>query len=339
MSTPTEMTTPTTLRQLNLATALNEALREEMHRDERVFVMGEDVAVAGGVYKVTDGLLGEFGPSRVIDTPISEAGIAGLAVGAAMADRRPVIEIMFGDFLFLAMDQIANQAAKVRYMSGGAWHVPMVVRTTLGAGRRAAAQHSQSLHAIFAHIPGLKVVVPSDPADAKGLLKAAIRDDDPVVFFEDKLGYRSVGPVPTGEHVVPLGSALIRRPGRDVTLVATSSMVAHAMTAAEQLADRSVETEVVDVRCLTPLDLATITESVRRTKRCVVVDPGHLRFGATAELAASVSERTFGELRAPVLRLGAMDVPVPYSPSLEDLTIPSADDLVSAVLETMAWRA
>jgi pyruvate/2-oxoglutarate/acetoin dehydrogenase E1 component len=334
MSTQTDI--PTEGRQLPVAAALNEALREEMRRDERVFVMGEDVAAAGGVFKVTDGLLQEFGDERVIDTPISEAGIAGLAVGAAMTGRRPVIEIMFGDFLFLAMDQIVNQAAKVRYMSGGAWHVPMVVRTTLGAGRRAAAQHSQSVHAMFGHVPGLKVVLPADAADAKGLLKASIRDDDPVIFFEDKLSYREVGVVPDGDHVVPLGCAVVRRPGRDVTIVATSGMVALALDAAEQLSADSVSAEVVDLRCLTPLDLDTVLDSVRRTGRCVVVDAGHLRFGAAAEIAAAAGEGAFRELLAPVARLAAMDVPVPYSPALEDLTIPSADRLVALIHDTVA---
>ena len=337
MSTPIDTPTLTETRQLTVAAALNEALREELARDERVFLMGEDVAAAGGVYKVTDGLFEEFGPNRVIDTPISEAGIAGIAVGAAMTGRRPVLEIMFGDFLLLAMDQIANQAAKVRYMSGGAWHAPMVIRTMLGAGRRAAAQHSQSLHALFAHIPGLKVVLPSDAADAKGLLKAAIRDDDPVVFFEDKLTYRDRGPVPDGEHIVPLGVAAVRRPGSDVTIVATSSMVAVALAAAEQLAGSSVEAEVVDVRCLTPLDLRTIVDSVRRTHRCVVVDEGYRRFGASAELAAAVAENAFGDLVAPVARLAALDVPVPFSPALEDLTIPRTDQVVTSVLDLMAW--
>jgi acetoin:2,6-dichlorophenolindophenol oxidoreductase subunit beta len=336
MSTPTESPTLPETRHLTLAAALNEGLREEMARDDRVFVMGEDVAVAGGVYKVTDGLLAEFGPSRVIDSPISEAGIAGLAVGAAMAGRRPVVEIMFGDFLFLAMDQIANQAAKVRYMSGGAWHVPMVVRTTLGAGRRAAAQHSQSPHAMFAHVPGLKVVVPSDAADAKGLLKAAIRDDDPVLFFEDKLSYRTASEVPAGEHIVPLGEACVRRPGSDVTVVATSSMVGVALSTAEQLAESTVDVEVVDLRCLTPLDLDTVLDSVRRTRRCVVIDPGHRRFGATAELAATVAEELFGHLSAPVRRVAALDTPFPYSPGLEDLVVPDAERLAAAILDTMA---
>lgn len=335
MSTQIEVAAAT--RQLTVAAALNEALGEEMRRDERVFVMGEDVAVAGGVYKVTDGLLQEFGDERVVDTPISEAGIAGLAVGAAMSGRRPVIEIMFGDFLFLAMDQIVNQAAKVRYMSGGAWHVPMVVRTTLGAGRRAAAQHSQSVHAMFGHIPGLKVVLPADAADAKGLLKAAIRDDDPVIFFEDKLSYRDVGAVPDGDHIVPLGRAVVRRPGRDISVVATSSMVGVALSAAEQLSAVSVEAEIVDLRCLTPLDVETILDSVRRTRRCVVVDEGHLRYGAAAEVAAVVGEAAFAELLAPVARLAAMDVPVPYSPALEDLTIPSAERLVALIHDTLTF--
>ena len=324
-------------RQLTVAAALNEALREEMARDERVFVMGEDVAVAGGVYKVTDGLLTDFGPERVIDTPISEAGIVGLALGAAMTGRRPVVEIMFGDFLFLAMDQIVNQAAKVRYMSGGAWEAPMVVRTTLGAGRRAAAQHSQSPHAMFAHIPGLKVVLPYDAADAKGMLKAAIRDNDPVLFFEDKLSYRQVGPVPAGEHLVPLGQAVVRRKGSDATIVATSSMVGVALAAAQRLSADAVEAEVVDLRSLAPLDSATVLDSVRRTRRCVVIDEGHRRFGATAELAATVAEAEFGNLLAPVRRLGAMDVPVPYSPTLEDLTVPNADQLVTTIHDLMAW--
>ncbi|MBM7789627.1 alpha-ketoacid dehydrogenase subunit beta [Tenggerimyces flavus] len=338
MSTLIESSTQVETRELTVAAALNEALREEMSRDDRVFLLGEDVGAAGGVYKVTDGLYEEFGAGRVIDSPISEAGIVGLAVGAAMTGRRPVVEVMFGDFLFLAMDQIVNQAAKIRYMSGGAWHAPMVIRTTLGAGRRAAAQHSQSVHAMVAHIPGLKVVLPSDAADAKGMLKAAIRDDDPVVFFEDKLSYREIGPVPRGEYLVPLGQALVRRHGRDVTLVATSSMVGVAMSAAETLAGASVEAEVVDVRCLSPLDLDTVLDSVRRTGRCVVVDEGHRRFGATAELAASVAENAYRELVAPVRRLAAMDVPVPFSPVLEDLTIPRADQVVTAVNGLMAWE-
>jgi pyruvate dehydrogenase E1 component beta subunit len=322
--------------ELTLSQAVNQALREEMRRDERVIVIGEDVARAGGVYKATEGLLEEFGPRRVRDTPISEAAIAGIGVGAAMAGSRPVVEIMFGDFLCLAMDQIVNQAAKVRYMSGGKWQVPMVVRTTLGAGRRMAAQHSQSLHALLAHIPGTKVAVPSSPAEAKGLLKAAIRDDDPVIFFEDKLQYREKGPVPAGEIVIELGRAAVKRAGTDVTVVATSSMVGVALEAAERLSDDGIEVEVVDVRTLTPLDTSTILESVRKTSRCVVVDEGHTHFGATAEIAATLARDAFFELEAPVQRIGALDVPVPFSPVLEDLTIPNADLVVSCIHELMS---
>jgi pyruvate dehydrogenase E1 component beta subunit len=329
---------PADTRTLTVANAINQALREEMARDERVVVIGEDVGRAGGVFKVTEGLLTEFGPGRVFDTPISEAGIAGLALGAAMTGLRPVLEIMFSDFLFLAMDQLSNQAAKVRYMSGGAWHAPMVVRTTMGAGRRTAAQHSQSPHALFAHIPGLKVVLPSNAADAKGLLKASIRDDDPVIFFENKLSYRESGEVPVSDYVIPLGQAVVRRTGQDLTIIATSRMVGIAVNAAEILASSGIDCEVVDVRCLTPLDDALILQSVRKTTRCVVVDEGHRRFGASAELAALIGSEAFGSLSAPVGRLGAMDVPVPFSPELEDLTIPSVQDVVDCVAGVVAWR-
>ena len=249
-----------------------------------------------------------------------------------MTGMRPVVEIMFGDFLCLAMDQIINQAAKVRYMSGGKWQVPLVVRTTLGAGRRIAAQHSQSLHALFAHIPGVKVVVPSSPADAKVLLKASIRDDDPVIFFEDKLMYREKGTVAEGDGAaLELGRAEIKRKGGDVTVVATSSMVGVALEAAARLSSEGIELEVVDPRTLTPLDMETIVESVRKTSRCVVVDEGYTRFGATAEIAATVAREAFFFLEAPVERIGAMDVPVPFSPALEDLTIPGPDTLVASI--------
>jgi len=327
------MSSPTLVRELTLVQALNEALREEMRRDDSVVVLGEDVAGFGGVYKVTDGLLDEFGPARVRDTPISEAAIAGVGVGAAMTGMRPVVEIMFGDFLCLAMDQIINQAAKVRYMSGGRWQVPLVIRTTLGAGRRIAAQHSQSLHALFAHIPGVKVVLPSSPADAKALLKAAIRDDDPVIFFEDKLMYREKGPVAEDDAAIELGRAAVKREGGDVTIVATSGMVGVALEAAELLSLEGIELEVVDPRTITPLDIGRIVESVRKTSRCVVVDQGYTRFGTTAEIAASVAREAFFFLEAPVERLGAMDVPVPFSPALEDLTIPSPETVVACVRE------
>jgi acetoin:2,6-dichlorophenolindophenol oxidoreductase subunit beta len=310
--------------------ALNEALHEEMDRDTRVIVMGEDVAAAGGVYKVTTGLLEAYGPERVLDTPISEAGIAGLALGAAMTGLRPVVEIMFDDFLFLAADQLLNQAAKVRYMSGGKLGAPMVVRTTLGAGRRAAAQHSQSVHAMFAHIPGVKVVLPSDPADAKGLLKSAIRDPDPVIFFEDKLSYGNSGPVPTTETLIPIGRAAVKRHGSDITLVASSRAVGDAMSSAQELASEGIEAEVVDLRTLTPLDGELVLSSVRKTGRCVVIDQGHRRFGAAAEIVALIMEEAFDCLKAGVSRVTALDVPAPYSPPLEDLTMPGQARIVKA---------
>src|SRR4051794_9984379 len=299
-----------------------------MERDERVLLLGEDVGRAGGVYKISEGLYETFGPRRVLDTPISEAGIAGLGVGAALTGMRPVVEVMFGDFTTLAMDQIVNQAAKAHYMSGGALRAPLVIRTTMGAGRSIAAQHSQSLHAWFAHVPGLKVVLPADPHDAKGLLKSAIRCDDPVLYFEDKLMYRDKGPVPAEDYTVPLGLAVVRRVGEDVTLIATSSMVGVALEAAAMLEGDGVSAEVVDPRTLTPLDEETLVASVRKTTRCIVVDEGHRRFGASAELAAIVGERAFDDLDAPVQRIAALDVPVPFNPGLERQTIPSVELVV-----------
>jgi len=315
-------------RILTYGQALNEALHEEMARDDRVIVLGEDVAAAGGVYKVTAGLLDAYGAARVLDTPISEAGIAGLALGASMTGLLPIVEIMFGDFLFLAMDQLLNQAAKVRYMSGGKLGAPLVVRTTLGAGRRAAAQHSQSVHAMFAHIPGVKVVLPSDPADAKGLLKSAVRDPDPVIFFEDKLSYGNSGPVPAGESLIPIGRAAIKRVGSDITLVATSRAVVDAMSSAQELSCDGIEAEVVDLRSLNPLDSEMLLASVRKTGRCVVIDQGHRRFGASAEITALIMEEAFDSLKARVRRVAALDVPTPYSPPLEDLTLPSQERIV-----------
>lgn len=315
-------------REITFAQAINEALREEMRRDTDVLLIGEDVGRFGGVYKITDGLYTEFGPERVMDTPISEAGVTGLGVGAAMTGSRPVVEIMFGDFTALVMDQLVNQAAKVHYMSGGKLRVPLVIRTTMGAGRRAAAQHSQSLHAWFAHIPGLKVVLPSTPYDAKGLLKTAIRDNSPVVYVEDKMMYRQTGPVPESDYTIPFGMADVKRAGDDITLVATSSMVSVALSAAEQLAAVGISAEVIDPRTLTPLDVDTLVNSVKKTSRCIVVDEGYQRFGATAELASVIASKAFYYLDAPVERLGAMDVPVPFSPVLEDQTIPNEAALV-----------
>jgi pyruvate dehydrogenase E1 component beta subunit len=313
-----------TSRKLTFGQAVREALAEEMRRDPTVFVMGEDVAEAGTVFKVLSGLVEEFGTERVMDTPISEAGFTGIGVGAAMTGMRPVIDIMFGDFLGLVMDQIANQAAKVHYMSGGTLKAPLVIRTTLGATRRSAAQHSQSLHAWPSHIPGLKVVLPSTPADAKGLLKAAIRDDSPVVFFEDKMGYALKGDVPEGDYVLPLGEADIKREGEDITIVATSSMVLVALEAAELLAADGISAEVVDPRTTVPLDVDALIRSAKKTSRAIVVDEGYQRYGVTAEIAAVISDGAFYYLDAPVKRMGAMDVPVPFSPVLEDLTVPTA---------------
>jgi len=318
-----------TSRKLTFGQAVREALAEEMRRDPTVFIMGEDVAEAGTPFKVLSGLVEEFGTERVMDTPISEAGFTGLGVGAAMTGMRPVVDIMFGDFLGLVMDQIANQAAKVHYMSGGTLKVPLVIRTTLGATRRSAAQHSQSLHAWPSHIPGLKVVLPSTPADAKGLLKAAIRDNSPVVFFEDKMGYALKGEVPDGDFVLPLGEADVKRVGEDITIVALSSMVLVALEAADLLAADGISAEVVDPRTTVPLDVEALIRSAKKTSRAIVVDEGYQRYGVTAEIAAVISDGAFFYLDAPVKRMGAMDVPVPFSPVLEDLTVPTAETVAA----------
>jgi pyruvate dehydrogenase E1 component beta subunit len=309
-------------RELTFAQAVREALAEEMRRDARVCILGEDVAEAGTPFKVLSGLVEEFGTERVLDTPISEAGFTGLAVGAAMTGLRPVVDIMFGDFLTLTMDQMVNQAAKIHYMSGGKWKVPMVLRTTLGATRRSAAQHSQSLHAWLCHVPGLKVVIPSTPYDAKGLLKTAIRDENPVIFFEDKMMHHKLkGPVPAEEYTIPLGVADIKRVGTDITLVGTSSMVQVALGAADLLAEIGISAEVVDPRTLWPLDEKTLIESAKKTSRAIVIDEGYHRYGVTAELASVIAEGAFYSLDGPVLRMGAMHIPIPFSPPLEDLTV------------------
>jgi len=312
-------------RELTFGGAIREALAEELRRDPTVFIIGEDVAEAGTPFKVLQGLVDEFGPDRVIDSPISEAGITGLGVGAAMTGMRPVVDIMFGDFVPLTMEQMVNQAAKVHYMSGGKLKVPMVLRTTLGATRRSAAQHSQSLHALLSHIPGLKVAVPSTPYDAKGLLKTAIRDNNPVAFFEDKMMYQLKGPVPEEEYTIPFGVADIKRQGTDITIVATSSMVHVALSAAEILQDAGLSAEVIDPRTTYPLDKKTLIDSVIKTSRAIVVDEGYERYGVTAEIASVIADGAFYYLDSPVKRMGAMDVPVPFSPALEDLTVPTED--------------
>ena len=323
-------------RELTLGDAVREALAEEMRRDPAVFICGEDIAEAGTVFKVLTGLVDEFGPERVLDTPISEPGFTGMAVGAAMTGMRPVVDIMFGDFSTLVMDQMVNQAAKVHYMSGGKWKVPMVMRATLGASRRSAAQHSQSLHAWFCHIPGLKVVLPSTPYDAKGLMKTAIRDDNPVVFFEDKMMYKLKGQVPAEDYTIPLGVADVKRKGEDVTIVATSSMVQVALGAATMLEAQGISAEVIDPRTLWPLDEKTILESVRKTARAIVVDEGYFRYGATAEIASVISEKCFFDLDWPVTRIGAMHVPIPFSPPLEDATIPTEQMVFDAARKMFA---
>ena len=324
------------MRSITLAQAVNEAIAEEMRLDSSVFLIGEDVAEAGTPFKITSGLVEEFGTERVIDTPISEPGFMGLAVGAAMTGSRPIVDIMFGDFLFLIMDQLCNQAAKAHYMSGGKLNVPLVVRTNLGATRRSAAQHSQSLHALVSHIPGLKVAIPSSAYEAKGLLKTAIRDDNPVVIFEDKLMYQDKADVPEDEYLIPFGEAAVLQEGNQVTLIGTSSMRQVCEEAALILSDEKISVEIIDPRTLVPLDEKTILNSAKKTGRVIVVDEGHQNFGVTAEIASRISEKAFYYLDAPVIRMGAMDVPVPFSPVLEDLTVPTAEKVASNARKIVA---
>jgi pyruvate/2-oxoglutarate/acetoin dehydrogenase E1 component len=331
------MSTPNGSREITFGQAIKEAIAEEMRRDERVFIMGEDVAEAGTAFKVLVGLVDEFGPERVLDTPISEAGIAGIGVGLAMTGMRPIVDIMFGDFIGLVMDQMFNQAAKIHYMSGGKLNVPLVLRTTMGATRRSAAQHSQSLHAWLSHIPGVKVAVPSTPYDAKGLMKTAIRDDNPVAIFEDKMQYAVKGPVPEEEYMIPFGQADIKREGSDISLIATSSMVYVALEAAEKLQTLGISAEVVDPRTTSPLDKETLVNSAKKTSRAIILDEGYNHFGTTAELAATVAEGAFYYLDAPVKRMGALDVPIPFSPVLEDLTVPTPDT-VTEMAKTLCGK-
>ncbi|MDE3074316.1 MAG: alpha-ketoacid dehydrogenase subunit beta [Chloroflexota bacterium] len=319
-------------RVITYSQALNEALFEEMRRDSSVFVMGEDVAIwgGGGVFGVTKGLVDEFGPARVRDTPISEEAIVALSVGAAATGSRPVAEIMYVDFMGLAMEPLTNQAAKLRYMFGGKATVPLVVRAQEGAGRGNAAQHSQSLEAWFCHIPGLKVVTPSTPSDAKGLLKSAIRDDNPVMFLEHKALYFIKGPVPEGEHLVPLGSADVKRPGSHVTFVGIHTQVHKALEAANQLAREGIELEVIDPRTLVPLDEETIVDSVKKTGRLIVGHEAYTRGGYGAEIITRVVTLAFDYLDAAPVRVCGKDVPVPYAASLEMAAMPQVEDIVAA---------
>ncbi|MEL6619531.1 MAG: alpha-ketoacid dehydrogenase subunit beta [Pseudomonadota bacterium] len=324
------------MREITLSQAVNEAIAEEMRRDDTVFLIGEDVAEAGTPFKVLSGLVEEFGTTRVIDTPIAEPGFMGLAVGAAMTGARPIVDLMFGDFLFLVMDQLCNQAAKAHYMSGGKLSVPLVLRTNLGATRRSAAQHSQSLQALVAHIPGLKVAMPSSAYEAKGLMKTAIRDNNPVVIFEDKLMYQDKAPVPEEEYLIPFGKAKVLREGTDVTLIGTSSMRQVCEAASKMLEAEGISAEVIDPRTIVPLDEATLLASARKTSRVIVVDEGHQSYGVTAEIAARINEKAFYHLDAPVIRMGAMDVPVPFSPALEDLTVPTPEGVADNARKLMS---
>jgi len=324
------------LRKITYRDALREALREEMLRDETVFVLGEDVGRHwGGAFRVTKGLAKEFGDERVRDTPISESAIIGVATGAAITGMRPVAEIMFGDLSALAMDQIANQAAKLRYMFGGQAKVPLVIRTPFGAGVNIAAHHSQSLEAWFMHVPGLKVAVPSTPYDAKGLLKTAIRDDNPVMFFEHKLLYSVEGPVPEEEYTVPLGVADVKREGEDVTIFATLYMVHKSLAAAEELSKEGISAEVVDPRTLVPLDKQAIVNSVKKTGRIVIVTEDCKTGGVSAEIAALVAEEAIDYLDAPVKRVAEPDTPIPFSPPLEKFVIPDEKRIIGAVKEVV----
>lgn len=329
-------TTAVVQAEMTFAQAIRTALREEMERDSRVFLLGEDIGVYGGAFGVTEGLLKEFGSERVRDTPISEQAIAGAAIGAALGGMRPVAEFQFFDFILLAMDQLINQAAKIHYMFGGAASVPMVVRGPAGSGTGAAAQHSQSLEALFTHIPGLKVVAPSTPGDAKGLLLAAIRDDNPVVFVEHKLLYKTKGLVPDGDAALPLGKADVKRRGQDVTIVATQIMVLRALAAADRLSQEGIEAEVVDPRTLAPLDTETIEASVSRTGHLVVVHEAVKTGGIGAEIAARIAEGSaFEYLEAPIVRLGGAATPIPYNKELERSAVPQEDDIVNAVRRSL----
>ncbi len=342
--------TESSSRKLTMVEALREALREEMRRDEKVILIGEDIGVKGGfggAFTVTLGLAEEFGHRRVIDTPISEAAIAGVAAGAAAGGLRPVADVQYGDFLFIAMDQLANQAAKLRYMSGGKISVPMVMRAPVGATTR-GSQHGQSLEAFFTHVPGLKVACPSNPYDGKGLLKTAIRDDNPVIFFEHKLLYGSkgarkeaggievLGHVPEEEYLIPFGQAKIARPGRDITIVANLLMVHRSLQAAKTLSERGIEAEVIDVRTLVPFDWDAVADSARRTRKMMIVEEDNLTGGWGAEVAARIGDVCFGHLDAPIRRVAAPDTPVPFAPIMERFYIPSTETMVATAEELVS---
>ena len=323
------------MREITYRQALKEALAEEMRRDPNIFLIGEDIGIYGGAYAVTKELLEEFGEERVIDTPISERAIVGTAIGAAACGARPVAEIMYVDFLTFAMDQIVNQAAKMRYMFGGKVSVPMVIRTQGGAGKQGAAQHSQSLERWFIGIPGLKVVMPGTPYDAKGLLKSSIRDNNPVLFIEHKLLYNTKGMVPEEEYVVPIGKADVKREGKDITIVTYSRMLLLTLEAAGLLSQEGIEAAVIDLRTLAPLDMQTVVDSVKKTGRVVVVEEGHRTGGVAGEIWARITEEAFDYLDAPLIRVAAEDTPLPCSPVLEAAALPSVPKIVNAVKKTL----
>ena len=320
---------------ITVSKAIGQALHEEMVRDPNVFIIGEDMGVMGNVFAITKGFRDEFGADRVTDTPISESGFTGIAVGAAMRGMRPVVEWMYDDFITVCLDPVMNQAAKLRYMTGGKVKIPIVFRAPMDAGRRNAGQHAQCLEALFTHIPGLKVVCPSTAADAKGLLKAAIRDDDPVVFLEHKLLYARKEEIPDGEYIIPLGKADVKRPGKDVTILTWSRQVYFALEAAETLAAEGIDAEVVDLRTLVPLDWETVSASIRKTHNVVVVEEGVKRGGVGAELSAQITEDLFDELDAPVGRVAGLNVVSPFSPVLEDAEFPHPADIVAGVKKTL----
>ena len=326
------------MRELMVREAIREAIIHEMRRDERVFLLGEDIIDPwGGSWKTMEGCYTEFGPERVRETPISEEAIVSCAVGAALLGMRPVAEIMFSDFITRAMDSIVNQAAKMRYMTGGQASVPLVVRTASGAGRQAAAQHSQSLEAWFTHVPGLKVVMPSTPYDAKGLLLAAIRDPDPVLFYEHKMNYTTKGPVPEEDYVIPLGKGDVKREGKDVTVIATSRQVLRALDAAEQVAkEDGVQVEVIDPRTLYPLDINLIVASIKKTNRVVVVSEGVTRGGYGDYLIGRIMDKAFYDLDAPVVQVCAKNTPIPFAPVMESFVIPDVPDIVAGIRRVLA---
>lgn len=324
------------MKSITYGQAISEAMHEEMVRDSAVFILGEDMGVMGSVFGLTKGFMEEFGAHRVIDTPISENGFTGMAVGAAMRGLRPVVELMYVDFAPICLDPIVNQAAKMRYMTGGQIKIPLVIRAPGGAGRRNAGQHSQSLEALFAMFPGLKVIAPGTPYDAKGLLKSAIRDDDPVIFLEHKLLYAKKGDVPEEEYVIPIGKADVKRSGSDVTIICYSRQVHFALDAAAELAKEGIDAEVLDLRTIVPLDWEAIEVSVKKTNRVVIVQEAAKRGGYAGEISAQIMESLFDYLDAPVKRVAGKNVVSPFSPALEDLTYPNAKDIIAGVKEVMA---